>query len=119
MNRGRQAGLLMLVAMLWTLAPALSCWRTSAGTLPACCQNMPPDCPMSSMNTDASCCRMHGQTAAEIPEAAAPAERGLSVALVPPLAVPPVPWTSRTFGTYLLEPSPSDTSPGRSSVLRV
>lgn len=110
---------LMMVLVLWTVVPSSACLLTARGTAHrACCQQKAPDCSRA-MCSDGNCCRMErGQTAAE-PGAVFSVERGHELEFVPATIQPLLKSDAASeLSTVASAPAP-DTSPGKSSILRI
>ncbi len=121
LNRSRQRALLLLVvAMLWIALPASACLLTgNATSQSSCCRSMSSDCPMRGMQMSGVCCHIQRQNATVAPSASF-FSKNLHKADVLPLP------THREFlsasgavGLYAPASTPPDTSPGRTSILRV
>jgi hypothetical protein len=119
-SKNQKAAFLLLVAVLWAIAPLFVCLRSaSAQNLPACCQSMPPDCPMQGANAEVSCCRMNAQSGAVVPDSPAPVEIGTGAALLPQIASVHSLLALSTVGASAFENSPPASSPPRSTIIRI
>jgi hypothetical protein len=121
MSFKRKAGLLMLIAaVLWTALPVSACLLTARSMgMSACCRGMAQDCPMRGMDVSSSCCQMHGENVAAVPEILFSPEHRQNPALAPNPANVESPVILCRLNRSYPEAPPTDTSPGRSSILRI
>ncbi|MGB6723645.1 MAG: hypothetical protein WBE72_22795 [Terracidiphilus sp.] len=121
MSFKRKGGLLMLIAaVLWTALPVSACLLTARSMgMSTCCRGMAQDCPMRGMDMNSSCCQMHGESFAAVPDILLSPEHGHNPALAPYRASVESAVILNSASRSYLEPPPADISPGRSSILRI
>src|SRR5262245_44630595 len=119
-----RAFVLLTIAVLWAITPAVACVFPGATMTAAereCCHHMAEQCGSSVMPASHSCCKAQGPTNAVLPQAqAAGPVRPLSVAVVPPAAALGA-LRTLTVGSHLsfLHAPPPEPSPGCNSILRI
>jgi hypothetical protein len=120
MNRLKKSALwLVLVLVLQTMGPALACMMPANGPARhACCQKMAKDCG-AAMGSDQSCCRMERSQTPTEPGALFSLESGHELNLVAAAIVPQRDSATAAEWRAVLSAPPPDTSPGKSSVLRI
>jgi len=74
---------------------------------------------MHGMDVNSSCCQMHGENVAAVPEILFFPEHGQNPALAPYRANVESPVIVYPLSRSYLEAPPADNSPGRSSILRI
>ena len=122
MNRaGRFAA--AVVAVLWALTPAVACFLP-VGPVAAeeleCCHRMAYGCGSSSMASGHTCCQTSPQPNTTIsPVQSLSPTRQVSPVVVPQAIVVSVPAASIARRLTLLAASPSEPTPGCSSILRI
>jgi hypothetical protein len=110
---------LVMVLMVQTMGPTLACMMPARGTARhACCQKMATDCG-AAMSADQSCCRMERSEAPSEPGVLFSLERGHELNLVAAAIVPQRESNAAGEWRAVLAAPPPDTSPGKSSVLRI
>ncbi len=121
MSFKRKGGLLMLIAaVLWTALPVSACLLTARSMgMSACCRGMAQDCPMRGTDMSSSCCQMHGENVATVPDLLASPEHGQNPALTPYQDSVESPVILHPASRFYQEAPPADISPGRSSILRI
>lgn len=119
-----RAFVLLTIALLWAITPAMACVLPGATMTPAereCCHHMAEQCGSSMMPASHSCCKAQGPTNNVLPQAlAAGPVRPLTIAVIPPVAsLAALP--ARTVRSHLsfLDAPPPEPSPGCNSVLRI
>lgn len=121
MNRSRQpAVLLLVVALLWIALPASACLLSGNATgQSSCCRSMSSNCPMRGMQMSGVCCHIQRQNAT-VASSASFFSKNLQKADVLPLpAHREFLSASGAVSRYMQTVAPPDTSPGRTSILRV
>src|SRR4029077_17978752 len=85
-----RAFVLLAIALLWAITPAMACVLPAATMTPAereCCHHMADQCGSSMMPANHSCCKAEGPTNTVLPqEEAAGPTRAHTIAVVPPAA---------------------------------
>lgn len=111
---------MLIAAILWTALSASACLLTARSMeMSVCCRGMAQDCPMRGMDMNSSCCQMHGDNVAAVPEILFFPEHGQNPALAPYRARIESPVISYPVSRSYLEAPPTDNSPGGSSILRI
>jgi hypothetical protein len=115
MKVGRKSALAMLmVVVLWTAMPALSCLLPAAQH--ACCRGMAESCSSPAMSHQ-SCCQVHS------PDATIPLVRTSApehpLALASPAADMQIHQTLNTAALQMAEATPPASPPGDNSILRI
>ena len=120
MSRLKKSALwLMVVLVLQTMGPALACLAPVRGSAQhACCRKMAQDCG-ALMGGDQSCCRMERSQNPTEPGTVFSFERGHELDCTPVALAPERDAASSAEWRAVLTAPPPDTSPGRSSVLRI
>ena len=111
---------MLVVAVLWGTLPVSACLLTmqSSGQ-PTCCRGIAQNCRMRARNMGTSCCQIHSQNAAVIPDLPFSPEHPQKQARVShqaslgAFAIPGV------VVLNTIESPPPDLSPGASPILRV
>ncbi|HEV2132778.1 MAG TPA: hypothetical protein VGR47_00815 [Terracidiphilus sp.] len=120
MFRSRKGGLLLLgVAVLWSVLPAGACLLTGHATArPACCTEMPQDCPTQGANMNAPCCQAHSGNPALVADTPLALDH-LQTALAPNSLAPAVLDFAANPIPLISEAPPPTSPPGANSILRI
>jgi hypothetical protein len=110
---------LMMVLVLQTMGPALSCLVPTRGsTQHACCRHMAKACG-ALMGDDQSCCRVERSQNPTEPGTVFSFERGHELDYTPAEISPQRDAVAAAEWHAVLSAPPPDTSPGKSSILRI
>jgi hypothetical protein len=119
-----RAFVLLTIALLWAITPAMACVLPGATMTPAereCCHHMAEQCGSSMMPASHSCCKAQGPTNNILLQAqSAGPVRPLTIALMPrvaPLGTLLV--VTVRFHLSFLHAPPPEPSPGYNSVLKI
>ena len=120
MSRLKSSALwLMMVLVLQTMGPALACMVPASGSSQhACCQKMAMNCG-AAMSGDQSCCRMERSQTPTEPGALFSFETGHEFNFLPTAVSQWDDSVSAAEWRAVSGAPPPDTSPGKSSVLRI
>jgi len=111
---------MLAIAVLWAALPASLClFASQPPGMPSCCRAMMHDCNAGQMSMSGACCQVQRQNAAVAPNSPAATDHFERLAFVP---VQFTPHSFTAMGAVSLSARaapPLDSSPGRSSILRI
>lgn len=113
---------MLVITVLWAATPAIACLVPARAMTQAehdCCLKMAQECGSSMMSSSHSCCQGHRHDTAVSPVATYSPTRPFDVAIVPQISILLIASPSPSVHDPALEAPPPESSPGRSSILRI